>query len=37
MITVLLIICAIVFILALLYILGCLVEKHMLSRQKKYQ
>jgi len=31
------IICAIVFILALLYPIGCLAEKHMLSRQKKYQ
>lgn len=37
MITILLIICAIVFILALLYILGCLAEKHMIARQKKYQ
>lgn len=32
-----LIICGIMFILALLYLLGCLLEKHMLSRQKKYQ
>jgi hypothetical protein len=31
------IIFAIVFILALLYPLGCLLEKHMQSRQKKYQ
>ena len=37
MITVLLIICAIVFILALLYIIGCLVEKRMISARKKYQ
>lgn len=36
-ITVLLIICAIVFILALIYIIGCLVSKHELSRRKKYQ
>ena len=37
MLLAILIICAIVFILALLYPLGCLVEKHMLARQKKYQ
>ena len=37
MITVLLIICAIVFILALTYIIGCLVAKHELSTRKKYQ
>lgn len=37
MLLAILIICAIVFILALLYQLGCLVEKHMLARQKKYQ
>ena len=36
-ITALLIICAIVFILALTYIIGCLLEKHMQSMQKKYQ
>lgn len=36
-ITVLLIICAIVFILALLYIIGCLVSKRELSTRKKYQ
>ena len=37
MLTVLLIICAIVFILALTYIIGCLVAKHELSIRKKYQ
>lgn len=37
MLLAILIICAIVFILALLYPLGCLVEKNMLARQKKYQ
>lgn len=37
MLLAILIICAIVFILALLYTLGCLAEKHMQSMQKKYQ
>ena len=37
MLLAILIICGIMFILALLYPLGCLVEKHMLARQKKYQ
>jgi hypothetical protein len=37
MLAILLTICGIMFILALLYILGCLLEKHMQSRQKKYQ
>ena len=37
MLLAILIICAIVFILALLYIIGCLAEKHMQSMQKKYQ
>lgn len=37
MLLAILIICAIVFILALIYILGCLLEKHMQSMQKKYQ
>ena len=37
MITALLIICAIISILALTYIIGCLVAKHELSTRKKYQ
>ena len=37
MLTVLLIICAIMFILALTYIIGCLVAKHEVSTRKKYQ
>lgn len=38
MLLAILIICAIVFILApLIYIIGCLLEKHMQSMQKKYQ
>lgn len=34
MLLAILIICAIVFILALIYILGCLLEKHMQSMQR---
>ena len=37
LLAILLTIYGIMFILALIYIIGCLVEKHMLSRQKKYQ
>ena len=37
MLLAILIIYGIMFILALIYIIGCLAEKHMLSTQKKYQ